>query len=94
MRFPRFTASRDGVKRVDVRVTYRLDAHELVHVLATGRMRGLFPLLEEADDLPRSEVWMAIRATLQSIGETAVVLDDDEYREWAEEQVSKIAPWG
>lgn len=89
------TMSKDGVPRVDLKISYRMDLRTLTEVLASIHDVG-----DVDDELPAGQVRDEIRAALKTKGDDGWIywtdgMDDDEavsIREWAREQVRRAFP--
>jgi hypothetical protein len=88
-----FTNSKDGKKRVTLRVEHRMEKDDLARALAVEVNRS-----EPFDDLPEemseAEVMRRIRELLQNSGFDATWGEDvdETFTEWATRQIERILP--
>lgn len=89
----KFTNSRDGVKRCDIRITVRMDRDDIINALAASTSDDVLEDLPEK--LSAAEIWKRVREAIAQFGESTTYWADeheesDEVREWATANVDRI----
>ncbi|MCB5280647.1 hypothetical protein [Arthrobacter sp. ES1] len=89
----KFTQSRDGVKRCNIRITIRMDRDDIINALATSTNHEMIEDLPEK--LGAAEIWKRVRQAIAEYGESTAYWaeqrdDADEAREWATANVDRI----
>lgn len=87
------TASRDGVSRIDIRVSFRLSRGEVESILK--HYAAIWVDSASTEALPAKEILAMVRITLSDIGQNAYVFDgslDDEQEEWVVRNLDKLWP--
>lgn len=89
----KFTTSRDGVRRCDLRIAVRMGRDDIIDALAASTSE------DRLDDLPQTisaaEMWTRTREAIARFGESASYWaenrdDADEIRDWATANVDRI----
>lgn len=89
----KFTNSRDGVKRCNIRVTVRVDRDDIINALAASTSDDMLEDLPET--ISAAELWKRVREAIAEFGESTAYWseqrdDADEVREWATANVDRI----
>lgn len=88
----KFTNSRDGVKRCDIRITVRVDRDDIINALAASTSDDMLEDLPER--LGAAKVWKRVREAIAEFGESTAYWaehrdDSDEVLAWATANVDR-----